>query len=89
MERYSDVIVDFGDCRLVFGDKKPTYRQFFGLWLNRIRANYRKAHIVAIGTKIGSGKTPMSIDYYRAVTNSEIEARMQFAIDQAEVNSGT
>ncbi len=64
---------------------RPTYHQFYGLMLNSERARYRKTHIYVEALKAASMKV-RSMGYYRAISDSEAEANMLMALDQAEAS---
>lgn len=59
--------------------RKPTYQEFFGLWLNRNRVLYRQAYAIYFGHAIALGNIEPAMDYYLAVCDSEEEARIMKA----------
>ena len=77
------MIADYGTASMFF-NRRLLYWEYLGLWLNRARTLYRKSHAVSVGVKIGRGKGAMGMDYYRAVTDSEAEAKMMRAVDNLD-----
>ncbi len=58
-----------------FFPHRPKYLLFFGLWMNRDRAIYRKARPVEVGTSVAFGGDP-GIGYYRAIADTDTEANI-------------
>jgi hypothetical protein len=75
-EPLADVIDQYGGFQNFFGSARPSYLQFFGLWLNRKRTFYRRAGIVAYGTAIAYGTVEPGDDYYSALTDGDVEGRL-------------
>lgn len=87
-EPVCDVMDLFGGFREFFGGK-PSYLEFFGLWMNRKRQSYRRAGVVALGTGIAMGNITPGMDYYRAVADGEGEMMLlksQFEAAQQQRN---
>ncbi len=51
-----------------------TYREWWGLWLNRKRAQYRRAWEVCYGSAIAAGQLEPNMEYFRANSDGEGEA---------------
>lgn len=80
-EAYSDLTGgNIGHLRMYLG-RMPTYEEFYGLWLNKNRSQYRQAAMVALGAGIAFGSVDPGEDYFRAIAEGEDEAkflRMQY-----------
>ncbi len=58
---------------------KPTYREYFGFWLNRHRIFYQRAYAVFHGAATALGALAPGLDYYLAIADSEGEAKIMKA----------
>lgn len=74
-EPYSDLTGgNIGNLR-TYLNRKPSYEEFYGMWLNRNRAQYRAAATVALGAGIALGSVDPGEDYFRSITEGEEEAK--------------
>lgn len=60
----------------------------FGYWLNRDRVTYRQARIVELGVGIANGNYTPNLEYYRAITDGEGQAKLLKARMDAARNNG-
>lgn len=56
--------------------RSPTYLEWFGLWLNRRREQYREMSVVANGVMIGLGMMTPGKSYYESITDGKGEAML-------------
>lgn len=59
--------------------KKPTYLEFFGFYLNKDRVFYRQAGAVAMGAGVALGSIKPGLEYFKAITDGEEEAKLMKA----------
>ena len=55
--------------------RKPTYLEYFALYLNRERELDRRAHTVWLGCAMAVGKMDASLKHFRNVADGEGQAR--------------
>ena len=62
-----------------FLGRRPTYVEFYGLWLNRRRHFYQQAAAVAFGAGLALGQTEPGVEYFDAISTGDGEARLMMA----------
>jgi len=59
--------------------RKPTYFEYFGLWLNRKRAEHRRAMPILLGASIALGSINPGDEFFADVSDGPGEAAMMKA----------
>ena len=78
-----------GAVTLFFRGRRPTYFQFFGLWLNKRRIWFRQSGTVAFGASVALGIIEPGSEYWDSLTDGDGEAKLMktvFKIGQKNQN---